>query len=149
MAEALTISDLRLAFRSSQRVQQDAFALLKATASLVNTDDNSDVAREMVLRALDQQDLFAAYQPILDSLARAVGLFPYMNTDSLDMRDAIAYEFHRPLNMAADLVFHREQARIYQRLLAGDSVVLSAPTSFGKSKIIDAIIASNKFANLV
>jgi hypothetical protein len=148
MAEPLIISQLRDALRLPKNSQLDAFSLLKSITGIVNTNDNSDLSREMVLRALDQQEFFSRYQPILDSLARAVGLFPYMNTENLDLRDAIAYEFHRPLNMPADLVFHREQAKIYQRLLAGDSVVLSAPTSFGKSKIIDAIIASGKFDNI-
>jgi hypothetical protein len=149
MAEPLTPSQLRDALRRPQTAPQDAFSLLKSVSSVVNTNDNGDLGREMVLRALDQQDFFSRYQQILDSLARAVGLFPYMNTDDLDFRDAIAYEFHRPLNMPPELVFHREQAKVYQRLLAGDSVVLSAPTSFGKSKIIDAIIASGKFQNIV
>lgn len=116
--------------------------------SLVNADDNSPAAREMVLRTLDRDEQFASYHQILDSLARAVGLFPYMNTEELDLRDAIAYEFHRPPNIPAELVFHREQAKIYQRLLAGDGVVLSTPTSFGKGKITDAIIANGKFDNI-
>lgn len=148
MAKPLTTSQLREALRTPERSGIDSFVLLKAVSAFVNTDDNSVFAREMVLRALDQQNFFEPYQEILDALARAVGLFPYINPGSLDLKDSIAYEFHRPLNMPSDLVFHREQAKIYQRLLAGDSVVLSAPTSFGKSKIIDAMIASGRFRNI-
>lgn len=148
MATDLTTRQLREALRSPAESGIDPFELLKHVSALVNTDDNSDVAREMVLRALDQQEFFAACSEILDGLARAVGLFPYINPNSLDLKDSIAYEFHRPSNMPSDIVFHREQAKIYHRLLAGDSVVLSAPTSFGKSKIIDAVIASNRFENI-
>jgi hypothetical protein len=148
MAEPLTISLLRAALRTPTQSGIDPFTILKSVSAIVNTDDGSDAAREMVLRALDQQAFFEPYQQILDALARAVGLFPYINPDSLDLKDSIAYEFHRPLNMPPELVFHREQAKIYQRLLAGDSVVLSAPTSFGKSKIIDAMIASKRFENI-
>lgn len=148
MANSLTTPELRAALRSPDQSGIDPFGLLKCISALVNTDDGSDHAREMVLRALDQQVFFEPYQQILDALARAVGLFPYINPESLDLKDSIAYEFHRPLNMPPDLVFHREQAKIYQRLLAGDSVVLSAPTSFGKSKIIDAMIASGRFENI-
>jgi len=50
--------------------------------------------------------------------------------------------------MGDDFVFHREQADIYRRLVDGDSVILSAPTSFGKSRIIDAIIATRRFRNI-
>jgi len=47
-----------------------------------------------------------------------------------------------------DLFFHREQFEIYARLMAGDNVILSAPTSFGKSRIIDAVIASRRHSNV-
>ncbi|WP_437222307.1 DEAD/DEAH box helicase [Planctomicrobium sp. SH661] len=148
MAKNLTTPQLRDALRSLKQSGHDRFAILKAISALVNVDDGSDTAREMVLRALDQQHFFEPYQEILDALSRAVGLFPYIDPESLGLKDSIAYEFHRPLNMPSDLVFHREQAKIYQRLLAGDSVVLSAPTSFGKSKIIDAMIASGRYSNI-
>jgi hypothetical protein len=148
MAPPLTPEQLRTALRSPAMSGIDAFSLLRSVSSYVNTDDCSDIAREMVLRALDQASFFAPYQEILDSLARAVGLFPYINQESLSLRDSIAYEYHRPLNMPPELVFHREQAQVYQRLMAGDSVVLSAPTSFGKSRIVDAMIASERFTNI-
>ena len=47
------------------------------------------------------------------------------------------------------LVFHRIQADVYRLLLDGRSVILSAPTSFGKSLIIDAIIATEEFQNIL
>ena len=37
---------------------------------------------------------------------------PYLDPDQLDFRDQMAYEFHRPLKMAGDFVFHREQAEV-------------------------------------
>jgi replicative superfamily II helicase len=48
-----------------------------------------------------------------------------------------------------DLVFHRIQAEVYRRLLDGENVVLSAPTSFGKSLVIDALISSGNYRNIV
>ena len=64
--------------------------------------------------------------------------------------DQIAYEAHRPTawSFQDDLVFHSEQAMVYERLLAGENVVLSAPTSFGKSLVIDAILAAKNFCNV-
>jgi replicative superfamily II helicase len=44
-------------------------------------------------------------------------------------------------------VFHSEQAVVYERLLSGENVVLSAPTSFGKSLVIDALLAARDFRN--
>jgi hypothetical protein len=77
------------------------------------------------------------------ALCREAGLFPYLNEADLSWRDQIAYEFFRgPVTL--DYVFHREQWRAFQSLLSGRSVVLSAPTSFGKSVLIHALIAQKK-----
>ena len=62
----------------------------------------------------------------------------------------IAWEAHRPQDMPDErLVFHRVQALVYRRLMQGENVILSAPTSFGKSLIIDAVIASDNYDNIV
>lgn len=148
MAEHLSVNDLREALRKPGQLGSDPFRLIQSINSLVNADENDRTAREMVLRALSRREEFGSLDTILDALARVVGLFPYADPESLDLRDHLAYEFHRPLNMQADLIFHREQYDVYRRLLAGESVILSAPTSFGKSKIIDAIIATEKFKNI-
>lgn len=148
MAVNLSVNDLRQALRQPEHLGDRAFQLLKSISVLVNSDENDRAAREMVLRALSRREEFGSLSSVLDALARVVGLFPYADPDSLDLRDHLAYEFHRPLNMQDDLVFHREQYDVYRRLLAGESVILSAPTSFGKSKIIDAIIATKKFKNI-
>ena len=47
------------------------------------------------------------------------------------------------------MVFHRVQAQVYWHLIDGENVILSAPTSFGKSLIIDALIASGKYRRIV
>jgi hypothetical protein len=46
-------------------------------------------------------------------------------------------------------VFHAEQAEVYRLLLAGENVVLSAPTSFGKSLILDAVIGAECHQTIV
>ena len=149
MAKVMNPTTLQKALQSPDIVRSQAFDILRCIAGLVSNPEQELLAHEMVLRALEHREDFGPYQQVLDSLVRSVGLFPYLEPDELSLRDTIAYEFHRPLNMGKDFVFHREQAEIYQRLLDGDSVILSAPTSFGKSKIIDAIIASGRFRNLV
>jgi hypothetical protein len=109
------------------------------------------------------RDLFREYPDILNSLVRQVGLYPYLDMGSISERDALALEMHRPENFyEADdksnaqqsnaqrgYVFHKVQAEVFGRILDGESVILSAPTSFGKSAIIDALIESGKFQNIV
>lgn len=44
---------------------------------------------------------------------------------------------------------HREQSAILKKLINGKNLAVSAPTSFGKSFIIDAFIAIKKPKNVV
>nr|VFK23942.1 MAG: Helicase conserved C-terminal domain-containing protein [Candidatus Kentron sp. LFY] len=124
------------------------FELLQAVAREVTTRPELRMAKELVLRALEYRDAFTKTQPILSSLVRETGLFPYLDDPALSIRDLLALEFHRP-EALEDIIFHQEQAPVYHKLLAGKNVVLSAPTSFGKSKIIDAVIATRRFTNVV
>lgn len=48
-----------------------------------------------------------------------------------------------------DYILHSSQARVLRRLLEGESIILSAPTSFGKSLLIDVIISAKNFNNVV
>ncbi|MFA5422276.1 MAG: DEAD/DEAH box helicase [Phycisphaerae bacterium] len=144
----MNIDEIREILNTPDSITKNEFDIVKNIGLLVNDPDKSDVARELVLRVLEQREKFHTTKPIIEALTRAVGLFPYNDPDQLDLRDLIAYEYHRPLNMPEDFVFHREQAEVYHRLLAGDNVILSAPTSFGKSRIIDAMIATDKFNHI-
>ena len=77
------------------------------------------------------------------SLCREAGLFPYVKESALSWRDQVAYELFRgPREI--NYVFHREQWQAFQYLRTGKSLVLSAPTSFGKSVLIHAFIAEKK-----
>ncbi|RMG19903.1 MAG: DEAD/DEAH box helicase [Methanobacteriota archaeon] len=144
----MTINDLRATLASEERIEWDPFKILQQISIYVNDPENEGLGRELLLRALDKRECFSGYEDILNALVRQVGLFPYLEEDDLPFRDVVAYEFHKPEFSDDDMVFHRVQAEIYRRLMDGENVILSAPTSFGKSKIIDALIASQKFQNI-
>jgi len=144
----MNLSEARAALSAPDRIVTERFAILRLIANLVNSEKQAE-ARELLLRALEHRELFDEVEPILDALVREVGLFPYAEVENLDLSDRIAYEYHKPQNLEDVVVFHREQAEIYRRLLEGESVILSAPTSFGKSRIIDAVIASQHYRNIV
>jgi hypothetical protein len=127
------------------------FSLLADIASLKAVRGNSPEIQDLVIRALDRHKDFQSEMPLLMSLARDQGLFPYIediHPDLLSLPDLIALEMHRPEGLD-DVVFHRVQADIYRKLMDGENVILSAPTSFGKTLIIDALIASGKYNNVV
>jgi hypothetical protein len=116
---------------------------------LASEHGNDPDVQELVLRAMEYRSIFRAAGSVLDGLVRRLGLFPYLDASKLSLKDQIAYEVHRPDNFDEQIVFHRPQALVYRMLLDGKNVALSAPMSFGKSLIIDAVIASGKYRNIV
>jgi hypothetical protein len=145
----IDVTQLRQALSDPERVRGESFHILQDLCILASGSDEES-AQDMVLRALEVREHFApGHQEILDGLVRHFGLFPYLERAALSWQDQIAYEVHRPANMDDEIVFHRQQAEVYWTLLAGESVVRSAPTSFGKSLIIDAIIASGQYRNIL
>jgi hypothetical protein len=148
MAGDMRVEDALDSLRQGVNIKANQFDLLQTISHEVTDNAESRIAKELVLRALEYQDAFTETASILSSLVRATGLFPYLDHETLTTRDLLALEFHRP-EALEDIIFHQEQLPIYHRLLAGKNVVLSAPTSFGKSKIIDAVIATRRFTNVV
>jgi hypothetical protein len=145
----LEVPQIREALASPDVVAHNGFAVLANIARLNNEGNRPQESQELVLRALEVRKQFGHASSLLDALVRQVGLFPYLNPHELGTADQIAWEFNRPANMPEQIVFHEPQTRIYRALLGGHNVVLSAPTSFGKSLVTDAVIASGKFKNVL
>jgi len=150
----MTFDELKTQLSQPASIAQNPFSILKEIARLYNSrapgsGRAEDLCRDLAFRALEHREAFGSYQPILNDLVRELGLFPYLDESALSLMDSIAYEFHRPPRYDEQIVFHREQAEIYRRLISGENIILSAPTSFGKSKVIDAVIASGRYKNVV
>lgn len=79
-----------------------------------------------------------------------VGLYPYVaSLKELSLRSAIMHASHRADGVMDDFVLHSSQARVLRKLMSGESIILSAPTSFGKSLLIDILISAKDFKNIV
>jgi hypothetical protein len=153
----MTEAEARLAITGPpEMLARQSFDLLSAIARLHSVGEDAK-ARDLLLRVLDRGKEFRSAfrseshgeEAMLRALVRGQGLFPYIGDSlSLGIADQIAYESHRPYGMD-DVVFHTEQDDVYQLLAAGENVVLSAPTSFGKSLIIDGVIATGQHRTIV
>lgn len=148
MAENLNLLEINNLLRQNAINPQNAFSVIKSIANNLN-QKNEVYLQEVILRVIEQREMFGNYQSIINDFAREIGLFPYLDPEKLNLADKIAFEFHRPDGVEQDnIVFHRAQARVYFELLDGKNVILSAPTSFGKSLVIDTIIATERFKNI-
>jgi hypothetical protein len=145
----LEVEQIREGLSRREHISRDGFKILTSICRLVDEADSPSTCQELILRALENKRHFGPETIILDALVRQVGLFPYLDPQNLGTADEIAWEFNRPANMSEDIVFHEPQTRVYRALLEGRSIILSAPTSFGKSLVTDAVIASGKFQNVL
>lgn len=113
--------------------------------------DKQKQAREVLFRLLDRkQTLPELIVPILFDYVENLGYYPYLESqqEKMSLKSLLHYEFFRSENIP-EIVMHQKQAEVYHLLSKEKSVILSAPTSFGKSLIIEEIVASNKYKNIV
>jgi hypothetical protein len=108
-------------------------------------------ARNKLIRLIDQfREDQLEYPEVLNHLLRVAGLYPYIQPSSATWQDRYVCEaFKSDVGTNTQMVLHREQSRLLKKLISGESFAVSAPTSFGKSFIIDAFIAIKKPRNVV
>lgn len=79
------------------------------------------------------------------------GFYPYITKEQLALNNTVS-ELRLGLHESSYLpskFFHDEQLEILKILNNGKNVIVSAPTSFGKSLLIEEIVASNQFKNII
>lgn len=89
-------------------------------------------------------DELASFKELISALARASGLWNYIDRESADATDALIAEAVTADELGG-VTFHREQIIALNTLLSGKNLILSAPTSFGKSMLIDALLATRRY----
>lgn len=108
-------------------------------------------AREELIQLLDFHNTNdVQYSPLVNHLIRETGLFPYLDPETSNWEERFVYEaFKADVGEAHPLTLHREQSLLLKKLLENKDVAVSAPTSFGKSFVIDAYIKLKKPNNVL
>jgi len=133
---------------SKKYVSNNTFEALAIVADYLN-GGKANEGRELLFHLMDHGVITQEYNSILASLIETAGVYPYLKIGDLrTSSDLIAYEAHRPEN-SSEIVLHAGQLDAYIHLVNGENVVLSAPTSFGKSLLIDVLIMSRRYTNIV
>ena len=147
----MDINLVRQCLADPLRLAESRFPVFQEIARLANHERTVSVARDLVIRLLSvKHTLPDGYVALLDSLVREVGLFPYADqTLHQSLEDQILIEAHRVPGVGEERFFHSLQLSVFQELIAGRNVVLSAPTSVGKSLVIDAVLATGQHKRAV
>ncbi|MEZ2794702.1 DEAD/DEAH box helicase [Proteus terrae] len=112
-----------------------------------NGHTNEALVQDIVIRALERKNEMKTGF-ILDHILGELGLYPYIDKQNYTTKDKFRKSlFTTPQD--EEKIFHIRQAEVFHKIMSGENIILSAPTSFGKSLIIEAIVASNEFNNIV
>lgn len=134
---------------------EDSFRYAILCSKLLNKTDKTarENGRLLLTFVLDRLvDFPKETYAIWSDLVEAAGFYPYiqsesdLGTDSLS--EQIRVSFHSS-NYLYEKTLHAEQKKLSDLLFAGKNVVASAPTSFGKSMLIEELVASGKYKNIV
>ena len=92
-------------------------------------------------------------KPIWGDIAESVGFYPYIQrdasmTDNSTLSEEMRRIYHRSKYLP-NVYMHREQKELSDMIFSDQNIIVSAPTSFGKSLLIEEVVASNKFKNIV
>lgn len=93
--------------------------------------------------------------PIWLDIIESIGFYPYLdnekNNEVMSFK-SLSDEIRQKSFMSEylnDKYLHLEQKKISDYIIEGKNVIASAPTSFGKSLLIEEIVASGKYKNIV
>lgn len=127
----------------------DIFEWCRNIGMLLEQSQEQEARNELIklLDYINKNDI--AYSPLVNHLIRMSGLYPYIHTDTSNWDDRFIFEAFKANVGSEEVTLHREQSNILKELLNGKNLAISAPTSFGKSFIIDAFIAIKRPKNVV
>lgn len=130
----------------------DNFELIKEVSNIVDTD----IARKVLIHVLDiWENVNENAKVIWLDLIEGAGFYPYyvshvkdVSGDNISLKTQIRTAFYKSNNLEG-VYFHEEQKEVEYALSKGDSIAVSAPTSFGKSLLIEEIVARKQFSNIL
>ncbi|OEK03291.1 helicase [Roseivirga sp. 4D4] len=128
---------------------EETFELYR-TCSQYLIDDELKAQRLVVNLLNNKSKLDRSLDGILTDLVEAVGFYPYLTKEELQLDSSaslIRKEYHHSENL--NKFFHEDQRYLLSLLKTDKNVIVSAPTSFGKSLLIEEFVASGAFSNLV
>lgn len=119
----------------------DVFEKCQIINDLINNGKEKNARNELIklLDYLNTNNI--EYNNLVNHLIRVLGLYPYIQKDKASWSDRFVHEAFKVNVGDNELTLHREQSRLLRMLLDGKNLAISAPTSFGKSFVIDAFIA--------
>lgn len=131
----------------------ESFRIARICSRLLRNQKTELDARRVIIHILDNWDKVCEdTKEIWSDLIEAAGFYPYISKEeSIELKSTsakIRTEFYRSSNLEGKYL-HEEQKNILDIIKNGRNLIVSAPTSFGKSLLIEEIISSKQYNNIV
>ena len=131
----------------------DGFSYAKVCSSLMSEGAEAD-ARKIAIRVLNHwKEMDTNLYPIWSDIIESLGFYPYLNGKEQGLEntsfDDVMRQCYHESEYLPSVTLHAEQKQISDLIFSGKNVALSAPTSYGKSLLIEEIVASGKYKNIV
>lgn len=145
------MNELIESLRGAERIgYSDTFELYRLCAQQLVADEPTGI--NILISLLDAKaKLDCNLDPMLADLIESVGFYPYLQREELKVlsTSAMMRMAGNRSDFIRERIFHDEQKRVLHLLQEGKNIVVSAPTSFGKSLLIEEMVASKQFKNIV
>ena len=108
--------------------------------------DKSDAALNAIIYVLDNWDTIPqSTKEIWVDLIESVGFYPYIDKLKMQSND-FGFNLRKENHYSNSIkkYFHEGQAQLSNLIFSGKNVIASAPTSFGKSLLIEEIVAMSQ-----
>ncbi len=128
----------------------ETFDIYRHCAEVLVNEEEKGI--NLLIHILNSREKFEnSLDEMLADLVESIGFYPYLKKENLNLSSTgskIRQIASLSPNMQ-DKYFHEEQKYVLDLLSSDKNVIISAPTSFGKSLLIEEIVASYKYNNLV
>jgi len=128
----------------------ESFSYAKICASELRNNEN--LGHRLLIYILENfQKIPEHTKDIWFDIIEMAGFYPYLKKEKSEpstIDGKIRKEFHLSENLK-DIYFHEEQKLLKYILENDKNLIVSAPTSFGKSLLIEEIVASQKYKDIV
>lgn len=128
----------------------DSFKYAQICQSLI--DEQNPDGYKLAINVLNNwQKLHTSSKDLWTNVIEIAGFYPYLQKEHLILNNTAAEirkELHCSENIP-DKYFHDEQKILLDLLHTNKNVIVSAPTSFGKSLLIEEIVASRQYRNII
>lgn len=113
---------------------------------------NEEEGSNLLIHILNSRVKFSSsLDEMLADLVESIGFYPYLKKENLNL-SSTSSKIRQTSSLSEnihDKYFHEEQKYVLELLSSNKNIIVSAPTSFGKSLLIEEIVASYKYKNIV